>query len=140
MCLFVHIAYSQIITTIASGTNIGDGESALNAGLCGPIAIGFDKNGNSFIVDAEDYRVRKIDANGIITTLAGTGESGFAGDNTPAINAQFLSPHGVAVDAAGGVYIADTQNNRVRRIDLNGIITTVVGNGAYGYSGDGALL
>ena len=137
LCLFVRIAYAQVITTIASGTNIGDGGPALNAGFCSPIAIAFDQKGNSFILDTDDYRVRKIDANGIITTLAGNGELGFGGDNIPATSAGFIRPLGVAVDATGRVYIADTQNNRVRRIDLNGIITTVAGNGAYGFSGDG---
>ncbi|GAB3897473.1 hypothetical protein GCM10028825_45190 [Spirosoma agri] len=90
-------------------------------------------------MDTEGYRVRKIDANGIVTTLAGTGEVGFEGDNGPATNAKFIQPLGMAIDATGRVYIADSQNHRVRRIDLNGVITTIAGNGINGYGGDGGL-
>ncbi|GAB3940270.1 hypothetical protein GCM10028805_01770 [Spirosoma harenae] len=131
--------HAQVITTIASGTTINDGQPALNAAFHGPIAVGFDKNGNTFILDADDYRVRKIDSNGIVTTLAGDGELGFAGDNGSALNARFLDPRGITADAAGNVYIADTQNHRIRKINTAGTITTITGTGTQGYSGDGGV-
>ena len=80
--------------------------------------------------------VRKIDTNGIITTVAGTGVNGFAGDGGAATSAQLGCPSGAAVDAAGNIYIADFGNNRIRKVDPNGIITTIAGNGQGGFSGD----
>ncbi|GAB3993610.1 hypothetical protein GCM10028807_29310 [Spirosoma daeguense] len=136
-CLSAHVAYAQVVTTIASGTNIGDGQPALNSGLSGPTGIAFDHLGNSFIVDTDVNRVRKINASGIISTFSGNGELGSTGDNGPAISAQLFLPRGIATDATGRVYIADSQNHRIRRINTDGIITTVAGNGTAGFSGDG---
>ena len=130
-------ARGQIITTIASGTTIGDGNSALNAAFGGPTAVGFDQTGNLYIVDTEDLRVRKINANGVVSTLAGNGEYGSAGDNGPASSARFNQPRGVVADASGGVYVADYQNHRIRKIDATGTIKTIAGNGSQGFSGDG---
>ena len=98
-----------------------------------------DQNGNFYVVDQQNHRVRKVDAAGIITTVAGsTLGPGFSGDGQQATNAQLYFPGGVALDGAGNLYIAELQNNRVRKVDLStGIITTVVGNGNNGYSGDG---
>lgn len=127
----------QIITTIASGTNINDGSSALQAAFVAPTSLAFDRKGNIFITDTEDQRIRKIDVNGVMSTLAGTGESGFGGDGGPATNARFLNPSGIAADDAGNVYVADFQNSRVRKIDTNGLVTTVAGTATAGFSGDG---
>lgn len=136
-CLLSRPAHCQLITTIASGTTIGDGGTALNAAFGGPTSIGFDRKGNTFIVDTDDNRIRKIDANGIVTTLAGDGELGFAGDGGPATNARFIWPRGVAVDRDGNVYFADDQNHRIRKVDVNGTITTIAGTANQGFSGDG---
>ena len=86
---------------------------------------------------ADNNRIRKVATNGIITTVAGNGGYGYAGDGGAATNASLYYPAGVAVDAAGNLYIADSDNNRIRKVDTNGIITTVAGNGGSGYSGDG---
>ena len=81
--------------------------------------------------------MRKIDASGTITTLAGTGARGYAGDGGPATEARLSYPRGVAADAAGNVYVADERNDRVRKIDASGTITTLAGTGTRGYAGDG---
>ena len=100
-----------------------------------------DQNGNFYVVDQQNHRVRKVDAAGIITTVAGsTLGPGFSGDGQQATNAQLNSPGGLALDGAGNLYIAELSNHRVRKVELStGIITTVVGNGVNGYSGDGVL-
>src|SRR5208282_3898934 len=102
-----------------------------------PCGLAVDASGNLFIADSVNGRIRKVDTNGIITTVAGTGENGYSGDGSPATNADLASPEDVAVDAFGNVFIADTSNNRIRKVDTNGIITTVAGNGEAGNSGDG---
>ncbi len=125
-----------VISTIAGGgSSLGDKGLAINAQLFLPGAAAVDSNGDVFIADSGNNRVRKV-SNSTITTLAGAGAAGFAGDNGPAANAQLHSPAGVAVDPAGNVYIADSGNNRVRKVS-NGVITTVAGNGTPGFSGDG---
>ena len=136
-------AATGVITTIAgNGENefSGDGGQAVSAGLSFPTAISVDTNGALFIADTANRRVRKVDARTqIITTIAGTGESGFSGDNGLAIAAT-LDPHGIAVDAAGNIYIADADNHRIRRVDATtGIITSVAGNGGEGFLGDNGL-
>ena len=129
-----------IITTLA-GTNstgfAGDGGPAANAKLSAPSSVAVDGWGNLFIADRGNYRIRKIDTNGIITTVAGTNSSGFAGDGGLAVAAKLNSPFAVAVDPYGNLFIADTSNNRIRKVDTNGIITTIAGNGTASYSGDG---
>lgn len=130
------------LTTIAgSGASgfAGDGGAATSARLGYVNAIAADAQGNIYIVDNENHRVHKMDASGVITTIAGGSGSGFAGDGGPAIDAVLNSPRAVVVDAAGNVYIADGSNNRVRRIDTAGVITTFAGTGANGYYGDGGL-
>ena len=128
------------ITTVA-GNGIegygGDGGPAAGAQLDEPSAIGVDKSGNLYIADVYNDRIRKVDTQGIITTVAGNGSSGYAGDGGPATSAMINSPWAVAVDISGNLYIADDENRRVRKVDTNGIITTVAGNGLYGYGGDG---
>jgi hypothetical protein len=93
-----------------------------------------DSAGNLYIADTGNVRIRKV-SNGVITTVAGTGVSGFNGDNIPAVIAQLGSAAAVAVDSAGNCYIADSMNNRIREVS-NGVISTVAGNGARGFSGD----
>ena len=131
-----------IITTVAGTGNAGysgDGGPATSADLYYPAAVAVDALGNLFIADMDNERVRKVDTNGIITTVAGNGDYDYSGDGGPATNASFRSLEDVAVDAVGRLFIADTYNNRVREVDLNGIITTVAGNGIYAFSGDGGL-
>ena len=94
-----------------------------------------DSAGNLYIADSGNNRIRKV-SNGVITTVAGNGESGFSGDGGPATRARLSKPTGVAVDRAGNLYISDTANSRVRKVS-RGVITTVAGNGTDGFSGDG---
>jgi sugar lactone lactonase YvrE len=115
----------------------GDGGPATNASLSPPAGLAVDASGNLFIADRGNLRVRKVDANGVITTMAGKGIRGYSGDGGAATNASLNDPVDVAVDAAGNLFIADYFNNRVRKVGVNGIITTVAGNGLSGYSGDG---
>ena len=115
----------------------GDGGPATTARLLLPHGVAVDAAGNLYVADTYNYRVRRIDPAGNITTVAGTGEAGYSGDGGPATAAQFALPQGVAADAAGNVYVTDAHNHRVRRIDRAGVITTVAGTGEAGYSGDG---
>ncbi len=132
-------ANAQIITTIAGGgTSLGDGGPAIDGELYQPYSTASDASGNLYIADAGHNRIRLVNTAGIITTIAGTGVAGYNGDNIAATAAELKGPTGVAVDAAGNVYIADNYNNRIRKINATGIITTVAGNGSIGYSGDGA--
>ena len=102
-----------------------------------PAGIAVDESGNVYIADTGTSRVRKISPDGIIATVAGNGVQGFGGDGGPATVAQLSWPIGVALDIAGNLYIADCNNNRIRRVDGAGIISTVSGDGTPGYSGDG---
>ena len=140
--------YTGIITTIAgsgavgnaNGSYSGDSSIATSATLNDPMGICFDKKNNLFIADANNERIRKVDAvTGIITTIAGTSIYGFSGASGLAINAQLNSPFGICIDNIGNLFIADAQNNRARKIDTFGIITTVAGNGSTVYNGDGIL-
>jgi len=123
------------INTVAGGGP--DKLPALSAALANPTSVAFDSAGNLFI--ASFHFVSKVDAGtGIITTVAGNGTFGFSGDGGPATSAQLNAPFGVALDSAGHLYIADTGNQRIRKVDAEtGIITTVAGNGSFGFSGDG---
>jgi sugar lactone lactonase YvrE len=135
-------ARTGIISTIA-GTGeagySGDGGPAVIAALSRPENAALDAQGNLIIVDEYNNRIRRVDARtGIISTIAGNGRKGFAGDGGNALDAEFDLPVGIASDAAGNFYIGDTQNNRVRKIDMAaGIVTTAVGSGEYGVSADG---
>ena len=115
----------------------GDGGAATNASLNMPYGLALDNAGNLYIADNYSHVVRKIDGNGIITTIAGNGVKGFAGDGGAATNASFSFPRDVKVDLTGNVYISDSGNNRIRRVDTNGIISTVAGTGTNAYAGDG---
>jgi hypothetical protein len=114
----------------------GDGGPATSARLRGPAGVTADSQGNIYIVDSANYRVRKVDPSGIITTFAGTGRFGFSGDGGPATSAR-LAAIDVAADAAGNLYIADVGNARIRKVGTDGIITTIAGTGVRGFSGDG---
>jgi sugar lactone lactonase YvrE len=131
-----------IITTLA-GTNIagfsGDGGQSTNAELHFPTGVAMDNLGDLFIADLENNRIREINTNGIITTVAGTNNAGFSGDGGLAIVAKLASPRAVAVDLSGNLFIAETGNNRIREVRTNGIITTFAGNGTATYAGDGGL-
>jgi sugar lactone lactonase YvrE len=124
-----------VITTLA-GNGLagfsGDNGPATNAQLSGPISVAVDSSGNLYIPDND--RIRKV-ASGMITTVAGNGTQGFSGDNGPATSAQLTDPEGIAVDSAGNLYIADGDNNRIRKV-ASGVITTVAGNGLAGFGGD----
>ena len=128
------------ITTIA-GTGVlsfgGDGGPAAEAQLSDPTGVAVDGAGNLYIADLGNQRIRKVDSMGTITTIAGTGVHGSSGDGGPAVAAQLYNPHGVAVDGAGNLYIADRRNQRIRKVDTTGTITTIAGTGEYGFSGDG---
>jgi uncharacterized protein (TIGR03437 family) len=126
------------ILAVAAGNGTqgysGDNGLATNAQFNGLAGLAVDSAGNLYIADRDNNRIRKV-SNGMITTVAGNGTPGFSGDNGPATSSQLYGPRGLAVDSAGNVYIADTDNNRIRKIS-NGVISTVAGNGTMGFSGD----
>ena len=130
------------ITTVAGNGNAlfqGDGGPAIQASLNHPAGLLVDGVGNLLIADANNNRIRKVDSQGIITTIAGTNFAGFAGDGGPAVNARLSVPTAIASDGAGNLFIADSGNGRVRKVDPQGIITTVAGKGGTGYSPDGTV-
>lgn len=116
---------------------VGDGGSALAAQLAAPVGVALDAAGDIYLSDAAARLIRKIDANGIITTVAGDGEQGFDADDVPAIAAPLNGPRGIAIDSAGNLYIADADNHRVRRVGVDGVMHTVAGTGTQGFAGDG---
>ncbi|AGY58927.1 hypothetical protein [Gloeobacter kilaueensis] len=128
------------IETIA-GTGVagysGDGGPAKQAQLSDPAGVAVDNRGNVLVADSANNRIRSIDPDGKIRTLAGTGTEGFSGDGSPARRAKLSFPWSVTVDATGRILIADTGNNRIRSIDPDGKIRTLAGTGAEGFSGDG---
>ncbi|MFC5861169.1 hypothetical protein ACFPT7_02565 [Acidicapsa dinghuensis] len=155
--LFIGDIATYTVRKVAAGTGIistyagngieaysGDGGPATDAAIAGPSACVLDSAGNLYIADAGNNVVRRVDAaTGIITTIAGYAYSaqyeigGFAGDGGLATKAKLYLPRGLAIDAAGDLFISDSSNQRVRKIDSKtGIITTIAGNGTYGYSGD----
>jgi sugar lactone lactonase YvrE len=125
------------IVAVTSGSIIGDGGPAVSAQLVNPSSVAVDSTGNLFIADSMNDRIRKVTNDGVITTVAGNGTRGYRGDGGSAVSAQLASPSSVDVDSAGTLFIADTLNHCIRKITPGGTITTVAGNGQYGYSGDG---
>src|SRR5262249_20285701 len=107
----------------------GDGGDARKASLAEPAGIAFDRSGNTYVTERTLSRIRRIDRTGVISTIAGTGLSEFSGDNGPAVRAALNGPTALEVDAAGNIYVADAGNNRIRRIDTRGVITTIAGGG-----------
>ena len=138
-----HIDVSTGIISTYAGNGLeefsGDGGPAILAGLCVPHGCRFDRNGNLFIADTRNHRVRRVDADsGIITTVAGTGHEGYSGDDIQARSADLAAPLAVDLDAEGNLYIVDTDNDRIRRVDAStGLISTVAGVGAIGPLIDG---
>ena len=116
---------------------IGDGASALAANLSGPSAVALDYAGNLYIADPGTQRVRKVDSNNVIQTLAGTGAAGAGGELVPGIVSALNTPMGVAVDPSGIVYVADTYNHRIRAVSADGRISTVAGTGNPGTGAEG---
>lgn len=133
------------VVTVVAGTNTpgynGDGILATTAQLYTPMTIALDDEGNIYIADYTNYRVRKVDAlTGMISTFAGTGVQGYNGDSIPATSADVANVFGMAVDHSGNVFFSDGVNSRVRKVDaITGYITTIAGNGVSGYSGDGLI-
>ncbi len=130
------VSGDNIISTIAGGGSGGDGGPATEAIIGSPSNVILDKQGNIYLTD-ENRRVRKISTDGIITTVAGTMFRDYGGDGGPATEAKLHTPKGMAVDSTGNLYIADSGNHRIRKVDTNGIITTIAGTGQRGYNGDG---
>jgi sugar lactone lactonase YvrE len=122
----------KINTVAGTGTSgsSGDGAAATSARLSYPTGIAVVTAGNVYVADTNNHKVRRFTIGGTISTFAGTGTLGFAGDGGAATAAQLNYPGGVAVDAAGNVFIADTSNDRVRRVDPTNVITTIAGTGA----------
>ncbi|MCM2357034.1 MAG: Ig-like domain repeat protein [Geobacteraceae bacterium] len=130
-----------IITTVAGNGSAGfsgDGGAAIAASLHRPSEVIVDSSDNLYFAEYYNQRIRKVvNGTGIITTVAGNGTQGFSGDNVAATSASLNNPWGVAIDSSGNLYIADKWNHRIRKVDRGtGIITTVAGNGSYGFSGD----
>jgi len=127
-----------LISTVAGNTEqgfSGDGGTATRASLDSPVAVALDSSENLYIADTGNHRLRKV-ANGIILTYAGTGAPGFSGDGGAAVNAQMVRPRGLAFDIFDNVYVADTGNQVIRRIDSAGVIASFAGSGEQGFGGD----
>jgi sugar lactone lactonase YvrE len=138
------VAANGTISTYAgtglAGFSTDAGTPAAGAPLNGPHGLAVDAAGNLYIADGNNYRVRKVDTSGNISTVAGNGVCcGRTGDGGAATSAQIGVPYALAVDASGSLYIGDINNNVVRKVTASGTISTVAGNGIYGYSGDGGL-
>ncbi|MNR75292.1 Serine/threonine-protein kinase PknD [compost metagenome] len=131
----------SIISVAGTGTYgaMGDGGIATRANLASPDDVVVDSSGNIYIADSNNNRVRKVTPGGTITTFAGTGTAGFSGDGGQAKNAQLNNPRGLAVDASDNLYIADTGNNRIRKVAVDGTITTIAGTGLSENPVDGTL-
>ncbi len=129
------------ITTVA-GTGVfgfsGDGSQAAKAQLANPWGVSVDSSGNLYIADFWNYRIRQVSSSGTISTVAGNGLVSYSGDGGQAASAQLNGPRGAAVDAAGNLYIADTENHTVRRVTRSGVIANFAGNGSAGFAGDGS--
>jgi len=137
----LYARWGPVISTVAGTGGVwgysGDGGPATSALLSGPTGVVVDASGNLYISDYYNNRIRKVDTTGKITTVAGNGTYGYSGDGGPATSAAIGPAVGVAVDTAGNIYIPDEFNNRVRKVDTSGTITTVAGDGTQGFSGDG---
>jgi sugar lactone lactonase YvrE len=134
------ITISGIVSTVVGNGTAGFGGDfgpAIAAELNHPFSIVLDAAGDIYIADSFNNRIRKVSPGGTITTCAGNGTAGFSGDNGPAFQAEMNNPFGVGLDPAGNLYIADVNNQRVRKVTPSGTITTIAGNGTIGYSGDG---
>ncbi|MBS1828547.1 MAG: hypothetical protein JST93_24790 [Acidobacteria bacterium] len=132
------ISPSGIITTVAGNGSLGyssDGVPAISASINAIVSVAPDNAGNLFISDSTTHRIRKISTDGMLTTVAGNGAPAFSGDGGLATRASLAHPQGIAVDAQGNIYIADTGNHRIRKVLPDGVITTIAGS-SLGFSGD----
>ena len=133
----------QGVTTKFAGNGTpgfsGDGGPATDAQTSGVAGLTVDVSGNLYMAEVFNADIREVDTNGIITTVAGNQQFGYSGDGGPATSAMLNGPYDVQVDAAGNLYISDSSNNRIRKVNAAGIISTIVGDGNYGYAGDGGL-
>ena len=133
-------AYGQVKVTTVAGGAVNDAMPATSAALQFPADAAVDSKGNLYIADFYDHRIRMVSVTGTISTIAGTGISGYSGDNGPAKVAKIRYPDGVVVDSKGNIVFSDGGNNRIRQINpATGIITTIAGTGAAGFGGDGGL-
>lgn len=134
------ISAAGVLTTVA-GTGdpgfSGDGDNAIGAKLSFPTDVATGANGAIYIADTNNSRIRQVNSQNRVDTIAGSGFFGNTGDNGPATRASFEFPRGIAVDAGGNVYVADTLNNRIRKISIDGTVTTIAGGNSAGYAGDG---
>lgn len=139
LSLLLALLCSICAPSLSAQTTSSSSVSALSFPLQLPSVVAFDSQGNLYLAETSNHVIRKVDPTGHITTLAGTGTQGYSGDSGPATAAQLDSPQGLALDTSNNLYIADTHNHRIRRIDATtGIITTVAGTGTPSFSGDGA--
>jgi DNA-binding beta-propeller fold protein YncE len=129
---------AERLELVAGGGAGGDGSPADRARLVGPFGVAFDPAGTLYFVELSGERVRTIGPDGLVRTIAGSGRKGNGGDGGPAAGAEFNAMHSLAITKNGDIYVADTLNHRVRKIDArSGKITTIAGTGAKGFSGDG---
>ena len=134
------VSASGIITAFAGNGSFnfgGDNQPASQALLAYPIGVAVKSDGTVYIADSENSRIREVSVDGVIHTIAGTGTAGYSGDNGLAENAEISHPYGLTLDSRGNIYFADNYNEVIRKISTSGLITTVAGNGAYAYYGDG---
>jgi YVTN family beta-propeller protein len=135
LLLLAGLAHADKVILFAGGTNPAENVGATDAALKGPFGIDQDRAGNYFLVEYGGHRVCKIDSKGVLSTFAGTGEKGAA--DGPAAKATFNAPHNLVVGLDGSLYVADTLNHRVRKIDPKGTVTTMAGTGKASFGGDG---
>jgi hypothetical protein len=129
---------SARVELVAGRGTGGESAGALAAEITGPFGVSFDAAGTLYFVEMTGNRIRKLGPDGSVTTLAGTGRKGNSGDDGPAAGAELNGPHSLAVTSSGDIFVADTWNNRVRKIDgRSGRITNVAGTGRQGFAGDG---
>src|SRR6185312_801667 len=135
--LAAHAARAERLVSVAGGGEKGDGARGVEARLHSPFGVDFDKSGAMFIAELEGGHVHRVSAEGIFSTIAGTGEQkGDAGDGGPAKSATFNGMHSLAIAPTGEIYLADTWNNRIRKIDpRSGLISAFAGTGKKAYSG-----
>ena len=130
------VSTNGIITTVVGGGQYYGGP-ATNVSLSGPQGLAIDASGNCFFAEEGNSLIGKLSTNGFVTLVTGDGIGGFSGDGGPATYATVYLPNDVALDTSGDLFIADTENGRIREVSTNGIITTVAGNGIWAFSGDG---
>jgi len=136
--LLAAAVHAENAVVVAGGGTGGDGSPATQAKLTKPFAVAFDKAGNLYIAEMEGgERILRVDSKGVLTTLAGTGKKGSSGDGGPAAQAEFNGMHNILIAPDDTLYVADSWNNRIRKIDLkSGVITAFAGTGVKGFSGD----